>query len=119
MTISKAVELLIKFQNMNPDIKVETATDIKKMNSEFQKYLHSKRKNQHEVNFKLDIAISKGFIVINPEASTMENFVEVSENFSDYIISQESTKKKFVYGLIGSAVTVGGGLIGALIAALL
>lgn len=89
------------------------------MNLEFEKYLHAKRKNQHEVNFKLKIALSKEFIKLNYSASTLEEFVEVTETFSNYVLSQETAKKKFLYGAIGSAITVVGGLIGALIAVLI
>lgn len=84
-------------------INISNATTLKKKNISF--YLH--------------VAIVKGFISVDEKEKTIGNAFNFSSSFSEYVIEADSKKNKFVYGLIGSIVTVIGGLIGALITSLL
>lgn len=67
---------------------------------------------------KLQIAVSKGFISQTEYYKTISENIVISTAFADYVIEQEQAKRKFLYGLAGSGLTIIGGLIGALITAL-
>lgn len=115
MTISKAVELLMKFVDANSDAKIETKEDCDKVDNDLEKFIRSKHKNEHEFSYKLKIAESKEFIIFDYNANTLGEGVTTTEKFADYILSKESNSSKFLHGLIGSIVTVVGGVIGAVI----
>ena len=57
--------------------------------------------------------------MFNYDAETLGEAVEPTWTFTEYILEREKNFSKFLYGLLGSAVTIIGGLIGALITALI
>ncbi len=118
MSISKAVELLIKFIELNSDDNVSSENDLRIVESKFEKFLKSRHKNISEVDYKIKIAFSNGFLVQNDNESQLCKFIQPTEKFADYILKNENNRIKFIYGLIGSGITVVGGLIGALISAI-
>ncbi len=117
MTIAKAVELLMKFVDTNYEQCVKTDEDIKILENKFEEFLKSKHKNKLEVSYKLNIAFSKNFLIRNDNESDFGNYLQTTEIYADYILKNENNRSKFIYGLVGSAITVIGGLIGALITA--
>ncbi len=117
MTIAKAVELLMKFVDINYEQCVKTDEDIKILENKFEEFLKSKHKNKLEVSYKLNIAFSKNFLIRNDNELDFGNYLQTTEIYADYILKNENNRSKFIYGLVGSAITVIGGLIGALITA--
>lgn len=116
MTISKSVELILKFCNSHSDKKI--SDDGNNIEKEFISYLRThKHRNVDEVLYKIDLAMKKGFLEINLDADNFGEAFSSTILFSDYIIERENRFSKFIYGLTGSVLTVVGGVIGALIAA--
>ena len=117
MTIAKAVEMFLKFVNANSERELKTDSDIKNFEFAFKCYLRSE-KTYHEVNYKIELAKKKGYLKFNNDAELLGEAVEPTSSFTEYIIEREKNFSKFLYGLLGSGVAVVGGLIGALITAL-
>lgn len=117
MTVSKAVELLMKFVDSHEHLPTESKEDLKIVGYEFEKFLSTKHKNLQDASYKLEIAICKGFVSFNDEAETLSEYVELSTEFADYHLGKEKAWIKFIYATIGSVLTVVGGIIGALITA--
>ena len=117
MTISKAVEKTLKFIEINSEKPLVSEEDITNFDNDLKAYLKSD-KAYHEVNYKLSLAEKKGYIIYNYDAETVGDSFEPTDLFTDYILEREKNFSKFLYGLIGSVIAVAGGLIGALITAL-
>ena len=91
--------------------------DWENLENSFKLFLKSKRKF-FEVSYKVSLAEKKGYIICDRNAETVGEAFEPTELFTDYVLDREKNYSKFLYGLIGSGIAVLGGLIGALITAL-
>lgn len=117
MNTIKAVRILHEFVDEYQREEVgDSGDNFIRLFDEYIKRHHIKEKN---ISFYLHVAIVKGFISVDEKEKTIGNAFNFSSSFSEYVIEADSKKNKFVYGLIGSIVTVIGGLIGALITSLL
>lgn len=117
MTIAKAVEIFLKYVDKNSEREIKTEADFNEIENDLKKYLKSE-KTYYEVSYKIELAEKKGYLVFNENADTFGEAVDPTSSFTEYIIEREKTLSKFLSGLIGSALTIFGGLVGALITAL-
>lgn len=114
MRISNAVNELLIFLHVFENEKIDNG-----IHNHFLQHLRNKKYSENKINSivcNLDIAEAKEFIKINPDAEYYYEFIDITEKYSDYIIEQEKNHDKFLHGLLGSAFTIIGGIIGAIIA---
>lgn len=120
MKISKAVYLFMEFVELNSETKIEIDHEnfLNNLETDLKKFLNKKHRNFEDFSIKFCLADKQGFFEVDTEAETLGEAFSISKHFSDYVVEQEKGFTKFLYGLIGSGLAVFGGLIGALITAL-
>ena len=118
MTIKKAIYYLLEFtdNNLTPVSDYET---FDKSIIEFFKHKRFSNRKITQIKFLIDTANANGFLELNENAMSYEEMFSTTKLFAEYVLKIEDDFIKFKYGLIGSVITIVGGLIGALIAALL
>lgn len=116
MNIIKAVRILHNFIVLNEN--EEIGKDGENFERLFIRYTKQHHYRAQSVSFYLHLAIVKGFIIFDNQANKIGEAFEISTAFTDHVIKNDTQRKKFLYGLIGSVFTIVGGIIGALIAAL-
>ena len=112
MNIQKSIKLLSQFLDTNDGKNFLTN---KKNSQKFDKYLkkHYSQRKISSIYYYLSIASAKGFL------ERFKNTIFVTEKYSDYIIEMEKENKKFIQYLIGSLLTIIGGIIGSILTFLL
>lgn len=119
MTIYRAVKILESFIEEHMNDPFTTGYDLRKQLKDYAFQQHKNKSYICEFLYKLDIAIAHEFILIKPYENRMGDAIQITKAFSEYCTKRESLTQKFIHALIGSIITVFGGLIGALITALI
>lgn len=121
MKISKVVFVFMQFIDNTREIKIDPEDDnfLNTFEEDLKLFLRKRHINFDKFVYKFFLALKQDFFEVDQDAETLAEAFSVSKHFADYVLEQEKGFTKFLYGLIGSCITVVGGLIGALIAALL